>query len=87
MQLYTLVPNMSVSTARDPEVAKLVALLDAERRRAYPSGDSIVIAPPQIERGEDYAVFGGSADVPDVLEEFCVAKIYSWPDSGELADD
>jgi hypothetical protein len=78
---------MAASTAADPQIAQLVALLDADRRRAYPSGDSIVLAPPQIERGEEYAVFGGSADVPDVLEEFCVAKIYSWPDAGQLADD
>ncbi|WP_049968231.1 hypothetical protein [Haloferax prahovense] len=67
---------MAVTETDAERIEVLQALLNADKRSAYRSGNGVVISPPQIEAGVEYAVFGGDVDVPEVLEEQCVAKIY-----------
>ncbi|KAB1193628.1 hypothetical protein GJR96_09320 [Haloferax sp. MBLA0076] len=67
---------MAVTESEADRIELLQALLQADKRSAYRSGNGVVISPPQIEPGEEYAVFGGDVEVPEVLEEQCVAKIY-----------
>lgn len=68
----------------DTNLTQLAALLDADRRRAYPSGNSTVISPPQIEEGEEYVIIDSDVDLPDAVEQFCVSQIYRWPSVSEI---